>query len=630
MDKTNKAYQLFQKLKKYKVISFDVFDTLIFRDIVDEAAFFNYLEEEYLIKENIIIDDFPNRRFLAQKEAKAKYGSSMNLNNIYDCFNISEGIKEKLIEFEILAEMDLCVPNPLMKQVYELCVKEGKRVIFTTDMYLKQYDIRRILDNLGYIDGKIYVSNECSRTKKRGDIWREVLAQEQVDCGDVVHIGDNLLSDYISARSKGMKAILSKCDVSIYCNKRMMKDTHYFLLHKILANRSGKYVDSYERIGYEVLGPILYGFAKWLNRQTEGKNLLFLSREGLLLKKAYEILYKGNYSYINISRKAVRVPGVWKDIDEKQIKNHHVGLIGRLSSRLQHCISYGFSEDEARKALLREGYMPEESIEDTQEIVDMIDKVASYIYDYSREQYDLLLRYLLEHSVSTENYIVDIGWHGSVQYCLELLGYKIDGKKIRYEGRYVGVNNDRKAEKYETITKEGYLFNPDDNTYLKSVIRYTLSLFELLFLSTERSTMGYEIKNEKVVPVFEKPENDTNSNCLLERMQNAALDCVEDLCACKTINRVGESRDVWAANYVVFADNPSLRDVKLFSAFFVNNGENYRLIPEKGLLYYCIHPHKFYVDFSNNGTKLWFLKKVFGAPISYVKLLRLMSKFDGG
>ena len=79
-------------------------------------------------------------------------------------------------------------------------------------MYLKTDTVRLILTNCGYnLDGvNVYVSSEYALTKRTGKLFKKVLEIESVSPNEVLHLGDNLRSDWFRPKLIGMKAILVK------------------------------------------------------------------------------------------------------------------------------------------------------------------------------------------------------------------------------------------------------------------------------------------------------------------------------------------------------------------------------------------------------------------------------------
>jgi predicted HAD superfamily hydrolase len=94
--------------------------------------------------------------------------------------------------------------------------------VFDTDMYMDSSTIEEILQNCGYdlADVPIYVSSEYGKTKRSGNLFRTVLEHEEVEASKILHIGDNLISDYLMPKKCGMKSFYTggrNCSKHITC-----------------------------------------------------------------------------------------------------------------------------------------------------------------------------------------------------------------------------------------------------------------------------------------------------------------------------------------------------------------------------------------------------------------------------
>ena len=52
----------------------------------------------------------------------------------------------------------------------------------------------------------MYVSSEYALTKRTGKLFKKVLELESVSPNEVLHIGDNLMSDFLRPRQCGIKS----------------------------------------------------------------------------------------------------------------------------------------------------------------------------------------------------------------------------------------------------------------------------------------------------------------------------------------------------------------------------------------------------------------------------------------
>jgi signal transduction histidine kinase len=64
---------------------------------------------------------------------------------------------------------------------------------------------QRLLELMG---SSLNVSSEYGKTKRSGNLFRTVLEHEEVEAGKVLHIGDNLIADYLMPKKCGMKSFL--------------------------------------------------------------------------------------------------------------------------------------------------------------------------------------------------------------------------------------------------------------------------------------------------------------------------------------------------------------------------------------------------------------------------------------
>ena len=158
--------ELINKLMKYDVISFDVFDTLITRTIFDPDDIFKIMDEKLVDID--LKDTMFNMRKTAERSANEKLNKDVNIDEIYfelaDIYGYSEDTINAIKGLEVDLEYKLAVPRKDMLEVLEKLVKADKKVVLTSDMYLNPYIIERLVNKCGYIKGKhyhkMYVSNE--------------------------------------------------------------------------------------------------------------------------------------------------------------------------------------------------------------------------------------------------------------------------------------------------------------------------------------------------------------------------------------------------------------------------------------------------------------------------------------
>ena len=85
-------------------------------------------------------------------------------------------------------------------------------MVITSDMCLDRLAIENILTNNGFnLEGvNVYVSSEYGKTKRTANLFKKILREEGMEGreGEVLHIGDHYISDYLNPRKIGMKSFL--------------------------------------------------------------------------------------------------------------------------------------------------------------------------------------------------------------------------------------------------------------------------------------------------------------------------------------------------------------------------------------------------------------------------------------
>lgn len=199
--------RLIRKIKRYKVISFDVFDTLIERSVTIPSELFAIVGNVVLGSDN----GFTNCRIQAEKKARSLSESGeVTLAEIYEQMRCVYGDNtEVLMNEEIAQELNSCVPKASMIDVYKEATDAGKRVYIISDMYLPSSVIEQMINKCG-ISGysKIYVSNEYRCNKITGKLYEKVLLENNIERKDMLHIGDSIKADLIGARKSRIDSFL--------------------------------------------------------------------------------------------------------------------------------------------------------------------------------------------------------------------------------------------------------------------------------------------------------------------------------------------------------------------------------------------------------------------------------------
>lgn len=295
--------KIFETCKSFKVISFDLFDTIVFRP-------YNQPSDLFLdISQFTNHDEFHDIRTKAEKQASKTLNKEISIDDIYNF--IPQKFKN-LQKIEEDYEVQIAKPNQVILQIIKDLYNLDKKIIVTTDMYLKSETIMKIINKLEltpYIY-KIYISNTLNKSKHNGDLFDYIIHDFNILKNDFIHIGDNIKSDFTIPTTKGLHAIkINKIndDISLFYTESFNKKLNinkYCSLCKYYKHSNNNY---WNQIGYMLGGPIAISFIRYIQKIQKLQNikaLWFIARDGYILKQLYEQMFEDHVQceYVFASR----------------------------------------------------------------------------------------------------------------------------------------------------------------------------------------------------------------------------------------------------------------------------------------------------------------------------------------
>lgn len=622
-------------LEKADTVSFDIFDSLIRRDVPSPDGVHKLVEQEFFAQTG---REFPNYYLKRiQAEAAARTHAADREITLQDIFREIESMnkedKELFMELEQKIEYGVCCADPDMKSIFEQALQAGKRVALTSDMYLPESAIQRILDKCGYCGyRKLYLSSSYGVTKASGQLYRHLLEGDKNSSKTIVHIGDNVKSDYFKAGQAGVKPILLRdCTNTLrfHASKRNESfDTACF--RTFLKNHKPRGKDDQDElavsIGYEVLGPLLVGYCRWLKTQAERyniKKIFFLSREGSLLKRAYEELYPNQNettAYLYVSRSALQVPLLLFCRDFHDMCNRVKPLMREhtLKAIGENChLGNGYEEKLASLYLKPEDdifHIPKTAQDEYFHLVQELGQ------DYFSEQYALIVAYLSQEELYGAAMLSDIGWHGTMQQALS--EYCQDNASLH--GCYIGCWNPSSSKIYEGLSRDGYLTTPGGDKEMELLLRFSCDIMETLLSNSEGSVTAYKTIENKVVPILRESELNSSNRKFIHQIQEYAIDFLRDMNHSRIYSQVEIPKEFVLAGLRHLLRNPSLHTVHCFKNYQFLDGALRSVLPEHSIGWYMFHPEILISDFDKSSCKLFFLKDVFKLPLPWFQLLRFL------
>lgn len=310
-------------IEKFEYVSFDLFDTLIFRTVQSPQDVFRIVPLLYNEKNSVEkVDEhkfYIDRIFAEYKARKKTEKEEVTLDEIYSYLEYPASLKIILKEIEIEFEIKNCIRNEAIVPLQQECLKLEKKVVITTDMYLPRNCIVEILKKINISYEKLYISAEVGLTKLSGHLYDYILHDLNIDNTKIIHIGDNLITDISKAKSRGIEALLRPAQghSKVYSSDRIGLNPGLNHLIGLANHCSDNTVKS--RIGEFTLAPFLFEFCHWINkkkRELKINKLYFLAREGYLIKKIYEMLFpedSENCIYLRLNKNIMRLPALYYD-----------------------------------------------------------------------------------------------------------------------------------------------------------------------------------------------------------------------------------------------------------------------------------------------------------------------------
>ena len=610
-----------KKIEKYNYISFDIFDTLIKRNVKKPSDIFKLTAIEYEKETNVLIPNYKELRIEAEFIAKPLCdGEEPDIDDIFNNIKLDKNQYDinKLKEIEINLELLLCQRNNYFYPIYEYCVKNNKKIIITSDMYLNKKYIEKILKNAGiYNYDYLFLSNEVKLNKRIGKIYTHVLKEINIKPKQLLHIGDSKRGDYLQARLHGINSILirKKLKTARYegKSKRHVENLQENTLSSYINNNIDLNQSSYYNIGYEVLGPLLYGYSKWITdtiKSLDINKIFFLAREGNLLKKATDIVKESSLKteYLYISRRSVR-PALLECINSYE-ELARVIKIKPTTTVEKFLKDIGLYDKKHIDILNQYNYFENVKIQELSNISEMFELLKSDMKANAVQEKKNIIGYLHSMGFCDNIAISDVGWAGSMQKSLTTIF-----KQHRIAGFYMATTHE-----IPNIELYSYLDN-----YEK--IRPFVHLFENLFLAQHGTTLKYDFKNNKYIPVLAEYEYTQEEKEIFMEIQKGALQFVREFNSSNLNSLIKIEPRIAFKRIEKLGLNPTIKDLQLFKNIHYIETVKLHLVEGKGLFYYVFNIKKIKEDLFNSGWKIGFLKNLLKIKLPYYKIYNFLTKY---
>lgn len=519
--------------KGIKSMSFDIFDTVLFRlaRIPTEIFAFMYDENPEFFPAYTDRYDFVNARQTAEKIAREKKEREEGhrevfLHEIYKELSTAYSNPDILMDLELRTEGKHISRN---EEVFEtICAlkEKGLDLFLISDMYLNKTQIISLLQTADVDPDMftgIYVSCEYSKSKTIGTLFEVMLKKNSILAEQLLHVGDNYWGDVGSAKSFGIYTYhydtisngeyffpYFEIENQMYRNEGGGRIQSLRLLASrcIDAEHSSE-EDSWYNIGANVMGPFLTYATEWILDEADRNKIRVirpLMREGKVITKLlrnaaksrnleYDInpIYVSRLSIFSAGFDRITAPVIENILDTTNMKIQDAFEILGIPDLMDSFEKYGNEFLNNALLIVDNG----ENIKDKLLSYLQSERIMRIIQERNEGSSNLLFNYLTDSLSEDKAMTVDFGWRGSIQYemdrCLERGKSNKKLLHLMYISKPDTINNVRHGTEIR-----GFLGNWGSADFeIKAIFARFLELF---FYCEEGTTIGYVKDGERVMP----------------------------------------------------------------------------------------------------------------------------------
>lgn len=564
---------LADKIDAARVISFDVFDTLIFRPVAEPHHLFALVQPYARQLMGDAFFPFTELRRTAELETRAVARNKQALEEItYDALyeqfaqmaNIPahDGRIAKLKQYEMETELGLCFTLPSRKAMYDYAVSKGKTIVIASDMYLPRTWLDAMLKKNGFDQhAHVFLSSELTKTKHYGTMFAHMLHTLNATPAEVLHVGDNVLADVKSPSSYGIVTHHIPKPLELFLkhprNAQIFGGLHYhsdIQLSVMLAAWMHRYADkhytneqalpdsvlsnSWEDFGFYAAGPLYLGFTQWLIHQAKKqdiKHLMFLARDGKILEQVYAVLApiyrpEAKAHYVYASRRALQLSRIVEPLDTLAYEYLCSAGIPMTVRQYLDRLHYSFPHAEAvAKAV---GFESLDTLVEHEhqrkQLRELFRQLAPELSAQTAKEREAALVYYHQLPVAEKGRVamVDIGWSGNTHYTLqEAMLHLAEPIRAFFLGTHHGVRRVEETGLYA----DSYLYHAGQPENTMADARQCLEILELLFTANDGSVSHFEINGKHAAPVFDALDNDERRQRVVQGIQQGAMEFIKAL-----------------------------------------------------------------------------------------------------
>jgi predicted HAD superfamily hydrolase len=499
---------------KYRILSLDVFDTLVWRRFPRPTDLF-YSVGGAMKDRGWLQDATTPGSFAALREEiealarQRKIGDNeVTIEEIYQslphAFLRDKSPRDaQLLELEI--ERESTFANQDVLDLVQYARQHGLKVACVSDTYFPDDHMRAILPLT-----PDYLVTSCDfGTPKTQGLHRALLSQSGVLPEQILHLGDNHEADVVAPERLGIATIefpkfpaeftgaiddelprdrLARSDLF----SGSAGDCGLTSIRSQAVNTHENLGNAYRLWGSLILGPAMAGFCHWMVQRCKDQgitNALFLMREGRLLLRVTRAMFPDFAgSEFFISRYAALNASILHGRTEEILR-----LVLRPSPSPAGSILEPMEIESSELGLDPETLVDSSLAEDIARTIHQNSSLRTRSVEASRKKRRRLLRHFfsLVPEPPERLAVVDLGYSGTIQGCLQQI-LDHEGVLTRTHGLYFVTNRGVRILQERGGSAEGYVADQDQPVAVSHSFTRSPEIVEQCLMSDCGTTIGYE------------------------------------------------------------------------------------------------------------------------------------------
>lgn len=528
-----KKFKYYLENEDIDTISFDIFDTLVYRTVSHPLDIFYKMGKcKYIM--DLYNDPYTFQTYREKAETKARKLSSkedITLCEIYDQMDLTNEQKETIKQIEIQEEDNSLYVNKQVEGWIQKALNQNKKVILISDMYLSKSIIDKIIiKKLNSQNFDIFMSSEYGVTKSKKSLYKLIQEKNNIDFDSWLHIGDNIVSDIQNAKALGIKTI--HYNVSKPIHELLQLERAYIQedlgaidnIRKVAAIQNpfeNEKESFFYCFGSLVLGPLLFQFSVWLKniiQKYDIQEVLFIMREGKTFERYFrKVCPEVSTKLVYASRKSTYLASLDKNFSLQDLNLHYYRKLTIKDCfnlfKIKNTNELLLDNEECTIEDANKVYIEKKSLMDI--FIEVFSSLQKQIRKNIKNEKKVFCQYLNELNVKNNALVVDLGGNGTLPMRItNVLQDKVKLNTLFYMHE-VGYSH--------TLASKTFSFLPFNKKVknITEIVRRTPEFIENLLNGMEETTIEYTKKDGKVEVLRAFPHDMTKG--LREKIESTYL-----------------------------------------------------------------------------------------------------------